>query len=215
MSGVAVKICGLGAADALESAVRGGARRVGFVFYPPSPRNVAIDRAASLAARVPPGVDVVGVFVEPEDSLLDEVLDRAPLSMLQLHGRETPRRVAELRARYGLPTIKAVDVAGKDDLARAETYAGVADRLMFDAKAPPGAALPGGNGVAFDWRLLAGREWRGPWLLSGGLTPDNVAEAVAETGAREVDVSSGVESAPGVKDPARIDAFFAALGAAE
>lgn len=214
MSPVAVKICGLGAADALAGALHGGARRVGFVFYPPSPRNIAIDRAAALAARVPRGVEAVGVFVEPDDALLDEVLGRVPLSALQLHGRETPRRVAQLRARYGLPAIKAVAVAVGDDLAQADAYAAVADRLMFDARPPAGAALPGGNGVAFDWRLLAGRTWPAPWALSGGLTPDNVARAVAETGAREVDVSSGVESAPGVKDPARIAAFFAALAAA-
>lgn len=214
MSPVAVKICGLGSADALAGALEGGARRVGFVFYPPSPRNIAIDRAAALVARVPRGVEAVGVFVEPDDALLDEVLGRAPLSALQLHGRETPRRVAQLRARYGLPVVKAVQVADEDDLAQAGAYAPVADRLMFDARPPAGAALPGGNGVAFDWRLLAGRTWPRPWVLSGGLTPDNVARAVAETGAREVDVSSGVESAPGVKDPARIAAFFAALGGA-
>lgn len=213
MSRAAVKICGLREESALAAAVAGGARRVGMVFYPPSPRHVPVDAAAALAARVPPGVECTGVFVDPGDSLLAVVLERVPLASLQLHGRETPRRVAEIGARFGLPTIKAIPVARAGDLARADDYAGAAQRLMFDAR-PPAAdpdALPGGNGLAFDWRLVAGRTWPLPWLLSGGLTPDNVAEAVAVSGAREVDVSSGVESAPGVKDPARIAAFFAAL----
>ena len=213
MSAVAVKICGVRTAPALAAAVAGGARRVGMVFYPPSPRHLSVAEAAALAARVPPGVDRVGVFVEPDDSLLSEVLARVPLTALQLHGRETPRRVAAIGARFGLPVVKAIAVAREEDLAGAADYAPVAARLMFDAKPPADdtSALPGGNGRAFDWRLMSGRTWPKPWLLSGGLTPGNVAEAVAVSGAREIDVSSGVESAPGVKDPALIDAFFAAL----
>ncbi len=213
MSRVAVKICGVRAKSALAAAVAGGARRIGMVFYPPSPRHVAIAEAAALAAQAPREVERVGVFVEPDDTLLTEVLERVPLSALQLHGCETPRRVAEIRARFDLPVIKAISVARADDLVRANDYVPVAARLMFDAKPPANDAdaLPGGNGLAFDWRLIAGRTWPKPWLLSGGLTPGNVAEAVEISGAREVDVSSGVESAPGVKDPARIAAFFAAL----
>ena len=213
MSRVAVKVCGVRAPAALDAALDAGARRIGMVFYPPSPRHVSIAEAAALAARVPAGVDRVGVFVDPDDSLLGAVLERAPLSALQLHGRESPRRVAAIAARFGLPAIKAIPVAAAEDLALADDYAAVADRLLFDARPPAGdaSALPGGNGAAFDWRLLAGRAWPRPWLLSGGLTPENVAEAVATGGAREVDVSSGVESAPGVKDPALIAAFFAAL----
>ena len=210
---VAVKICGLRAPEALAAAVGGGARGVGFVFYPPSPRHVSVAEAAALAAHAPPGVERVGVFVDPDDALLAEARDRAGLTAAQLHGAETPRRVAGIRERFGLAAIKAIPVARAEDLARAGEYAGAASRLMFDARPPAGAAsaLPGGNGLAFDWKLLAGRAWPLPWVLSGGLAPDNVAEAVEETGARAVDVSSGVESAPGVKDPALIAAFFAAL----
>lgn len=212
MTGAAVKICGISTRAALAAAVDGGAALIGLVFYPPSPRSVAIADAAALAAAVPPRVERVGVFVDPGDSLLAEAAARVALSALQLHGRESPRRVREIRARFGLPAIKAIPVAGEDDLARAGEYAGAADRLLFDARPPAGApdALPGGNGAAFDWRLVAGRSWPGPWLLSGGLTPENVAEAAAASGAPAVDVSSGVESAPGVKDSSRIAAFLAA-----
>ena len=209
----AVKVCGISTRAALAAAVDGGAAFVGLVFYPPSPRSVAVADAAALAAAAPPRVERVGVFVDPDDSLLAEVVARVALSALQLHGRESPRRVRDIRARFGLPAIKAIPVADEDDLARADDYAGAADRLLFDARPPAGApgALPGGNGVAFDWRLMAARRRSGPWLLSGGLTPENVARAVAASGAPAVDVSSGVESAPGVKDPSRIAAFLAAV----
>jgi phosphoribosylanthranilate isomerase len=152
----------------------------------------------------------VALTVDATDADLDAILDQVPIDMLQLHGHEAPDRVAEVRARYGLPVMKAVGVATAGDLADLDAYARVADQILVDAKPVPGAVLPGGNGVAFDWRLIAGRRWPVPWMLAGGLTPENVAEAVRLTGARQVDVSSGVESAPGVKDPARIAAFLRA-----
>lgn len=212
MSGqaAAVKICGLSDPASLEAAVSAGARYVGFVFFPKSPRHVGIAQAAELAAAVPAGVARVGLFVNPDNALLDEVLKSVALDIIQLHGKETPERVAEVKALTGLPVMKAVGVAGPEDLDQLWDYGLVADLLLVDAKAAPDAALPGGNGLAFDWRLLVGRRWLKPWLLAGGLTPDNVAEAIRLTGAMGVDVSSGVESAPGIKDHDRIRAFVAA-----
>lgn len=164
-----------------------------------------------MALSVPVGVAKVALTVNADDAALDALTDAVPLDMLQLHGSETPERVAEVRTRYGLPVMKALGVADADDLDAIPAFEAVADQLLIDAKPPKGADLPGGNGLAFDWHLIAGREWSKPWMLAGGLTPDNVAQAVAMTGARQVDVSSGVESAPGVKDGARIAAFGAAL----
>ena len=210
MSGIRVKICGLRDAAAVDAAVAAGAAYLGFVFFPKSPRNVDVDTAAALAATVPPGVAKVALTVDADDAALDALTAAVPLDMLQLHGSESPERVAEVRARYGLPVMKAVGVATAEDLPRLDTYARVADQILVDAKPPPGADLPGGNGLAFDWRLIAGRRWPVPWMLAGGLTPDNVAEAIRATGARQVDVSSGVESAPGVKDPELIRAFVTA-----
>lgn len=207
---VAAKICGLSTAEALHAAIRGGARFVGFVFYPASRRNVTPELAAALAGLVPEGVTRVGLFVDPTDALLAGVLDRAPLDLLQLHGSEDPRRVAEIRARFGKPVMKAIPIAGPEDPEAATPYLEVADWLLFDAKPPRGdpKALPGGNGLAFDWQLLGGRHWGKPWMLSGGLTAKNVAEAVATTHARAVDVSSGVEIRPGIKDLAKIAEFL-------
>ncbi len=205
---VSVKICGLSDRAGLDAAVAAGARYVGFVFFAKSPRAVTVEQAATLAIEVPPGIAKVALVVDVDDATLDEIVTRVPLDMLQLHGREIPERVAEIRARHGLPVMKAVGVASEADLPMLEAYAAVADQILVDAKAPKGAALPGGNGLAFDWRLIAGRRWPVPWMLAGGLTPDNLAEAVAKTGARQVDVSSGVESAPGVKDETRIRAFL-------
>ncbi len=181
------------------------------MFFPRSPRAVSAEAARPLAWAAPVGVAKVGLFVDATDAEMAAVLDRVPLDMVQLHGRETPERVAEVRARWGLPVMKAVGVASGEDLARARGYEGAADQLLLDAKAPEGARLPGGNGVAFDWGLLAGFGGRLPWMLAGGLTPFNVGEAVRVTGARQVDVSSGVESAPGVKDAALVRAFAGAL----
>ncbi len=212
---VKAKICGLGSAEAVDAAVEAGADLVGFVFYPPSPRAVSAATAATLVARVPQRVARVGLFVDPEDAAIAAVLAEAPLTMLQLHGHETPERVAAVRARFGLPVIKAVAIEGEADLAAAVRAAAVADWLLFDARPPKTAdALPGGNARAFDWRLLAGRRFACPWLLAGGLTPENVAEALRITGAGAVDVSSGVERARGVKDPALIRAFLAAVRSA-
>ncbi|WP_439507505.1 phosphoribosylanthranilate isomerase [Yoonia sp.] len=206
-----VKICGLRDAAMLDAAVQAGAAYVGLVFFEKSPRNVTLAQAAALAAMVPAGVAKVALVVDADDAQLDALLAQVPVDILQLHGAETPARVTEVKARYGLPVMKAVGVAGPDDLAALDAYAQVADQLLVDAKPPKGADLPGGNGLSFDWRLIAGRRWPVPWMLAGGLTPANVAQAVALTGAGQVDVSSGVESAPGVKDAALIAAFCAAL----
>ncbi|EAQ06971.1 MULTISPECIES: phosphoribosylanthranilate isomerase [Yoonia] len=206
-----VKICGLRDAAMLDAAVQAGAAYVGLVFFEKSPRNVTLAQAAALAAMVPAGVAKVALVVNADDAELDALLAQVPVDILQLHGSESLARVTALKARYGLPVMKAVGVAGPDDLAALDAYAQVADLLLVDAKPPKGADLPGGNGLSFDWRLIAGRRWPVPWMLAGGLTPANVAQAVALTGAGQVDVSSGVESAPGVKDAALIAAFCAAL----
>jgi phosphoribosylanthranilate isomerase len=207
---IRVKICGLSERRHVEAAVAAGARYVGFVFFPKSPRNLAPAQAAVLAASVPPGVAKVGLTVDADDAALDALLAQVPLDMLQLHGHESPARVADVRARFGLPVMKAVGVAGEADLSALDDHARVADQILVDAKPAPGADLPGGNGLSFDWRLIAGRRWDRPWMLAGGLTAGNVAEAARLTGARQVDVSSGVETAPGVKDELRIAEFVAA-----
>jgi phosphoribosylanthranilate isomerase len=211
--GVAVKICGLRTPEGIVAAVEGGARFVGFVFYGRSPRCISPAELRGLARRVPEGVAKVGVFVDPGDAELEAV--RAGLDMIQLHGAETPERVAMIRARFARPVIKAIKLATEADLEPVAAFAEVADWLMFDAKAPAALddALPGGNARAFDWQLLARKDAGGPaagrpWLLSGGLTPANVAEAIAITGAEAVDVSSGVETRPGVKSVECIRAFL-------
>lgn len=209
---IRVKICGLRDAATMDAATVAGASYLGFVFFPKSPRNVSIAEAATLAAAVPPGIAKTALVVDADDATLDAILAEVPLDVLQLHGTETPERVVALRARYGLPVMKAVGVADATDLAALETYGKVADQLLVDAKPPKEANLPGGNGLSFDWQLIAGRRWPVPWMLAGGLTPDNVAEAIRLTGAAQVDVSSGVESAPGVKDADLIAAFCAAAG---
>lgn len=208
-----VKICGLREADHIDAAAQAGARYVGFVFFPKSPRHVEISHATRLAVDVPPGIAKVALVVNATDAELDAITDAVPLDMLQLHGSETPARVAVIRARYGLPVMKAVGVADAGDLPVLETYAGVADQLLVDAKPPLDADLPGGNGLAFDWRLIANRRWPVPWMLAGGLTPENVAQAIQLTGASQVDVSSGVETAPGIKDVGLIRSFVTAARA--
>ncbi|WP_108860966.1 phosphoribosylanthranilate isomerase [Ruegeria sp. Alg231-54] len=211
MTNVAVKICGLTAPDHVRAAADAGARYVGFVFFQKSPRHLGIDEAASLAQLVPAGVAKVALTVNATDAELDRVVASVPLDMLQLHGKETPQRVSEVRDRFGLPVMKAIGIAEAEDLSAIDLYSEVADQLLIDAKPPRTSELPGGNGLAFDWRLLAGRKyWRKPWMLAGGLTPDNVAEAIRMTGAKQVDVSSGVESAPGVKDTLKISEFVSA-----
>lgn len=212
---IQVKICGINNRPALAAAVDSGAAFIGLVFYPPSPRFVEIEQAASLAVGVPEGITKVGLLVDADDTLIAGILRRVPLDLLQLHGSETPGRVAEIRSRFALPVMKAVKIAGAEDVAAAETYEAAADRLLFDARPPKGmtGALPGGNAIAFDWHLLAGRRWSVPWMLSGGLNAGNVAEAVRTAGAPAVDVSSGVENRPGVKSPDKIRAFLKAARA--
>lgn len=203
---VEAKICGLSTAETVEAAVHHGARFVGFVTFPQSPRHISTETMRALGALVPKTVTRVGLFVDPDDALLDEKLATGALDMLQLHGRETPERVAAIRQRTVTPVMKAIKVGAASDIEQGiAAYAGVADRLMFDAAE---GTLPGGNARAFDWSLLSGRTVPVPWLLAGGLTPGNVAEAVRITGASIVDVSSGVEESRGVKSIALIRAFL-------
>lgn len=202
------KICGLSTVDTLHAALRGGASHVGFVVFPPSPRHVDRDALARLAAQVPANVGRVGVFVDPDDALLESVVDQ--LDALQLH-RVAPARAAAIRARFGPEAWAAVAVRTRADLAAAASFVGAADRILYDARTPDSAALPGGMGVRFDWALLDGFRHPLPWLLSGGLDAANVAVAAARTGATLVDVSSGVESAPGVKDVDKVSAFLQAV----
>lgn len=209
-----VKICGLKTPEAVEAATEAGAHYLGFVFFEKSPRHVELSVARNLALEVPVGVAKVALVVNASDADLDRITGEVPLDMLQLHGAENPERVAEIRARYGLPVMKAVGVAAPEDVGALDAYGMVADQILVDAKAPKGAVLPGGNGLAFDWRLIAKRGWNAPWMLAGGLTPENVVQAVQMTGAKQVDVSSGVESAPGVKDAGLIRAFIEAIRAA-
>jgi phosphoribosylanthranilate isomerase len=210
---VQAKICGLNTAETMAAALDGGADWVGLMFFPPSPRYVNLALAKALSAQAAGRAQRVGVFVAPDNALLQETLATVPLDVIQLHGKEPPARVAAVKALTGLPVWKAVSISEQADVEHAAAYFETADRLLFDAKPPKGSVLPGGNAVSFDWRLLTGTEWPLPWLLSGGLHPGNLAEAVRLTGATAVDVSSGVESAPGTKDPARIRAFLDAAAA--
>ncbi len=206
---VAVKICGLSSEAAVAAAIEGGAAYLGFVFYPPSPRAVSPARAAALCAAVPSGVQRVGLFVDADDAAIRAVLDAAPIDILQFHGHETADRIADAKVRFHRPVMKAIAVAAPEDVLMASRYEDDADILLFDAKPPRRVdALPGGNGLAFDWQLIAGRRWRRPWMLSGGLTAALLPEAVRISGASAVDVSSGVERRPGDKDPDRIREFL-------
>jgi phosphoribosylanthranilate isomerase len=207
-----VKICGLSTPETVHAAVDAGASHVGFMFYERSPRNVTIAQAARLRKLLPATVKAVAVLVDADDTLLDEVVQAVRPDLLQLHGSETPERVADIKRRTGLAVMKVISVADAADVAAADIYEKVADLLLFDAKPPKSMAnaLPGGNALSFDWSLIADAEPRLPWMLSGGLTPDNVAEAISQTGARMVDVSSGVEDAPGKKNEALIRAFVKA-----
>lgn len=214
MQDIRIKICGLTRVCDVEAVAEAGVNYFGLVFFAKSPRNVSIAQARDLALAAPVGVAKVGLMVNPTDDDLRMILDEVPLDMIQLHGSESPERVAEVRAGYGLPVMKAVGVADEADLARVASYQPMADQLLIDAKPPKGGDLPGGNGLSFDWRLVAGRRFGKPWMLAGGLTPENVATAIAMTGARQVDLSSGVESAPGVKDAGLIRAFVQAARSA-
>jgi phosphoribosylanthranilate isomerase len=208
------KICGLSTPDAVEAALVGGAAFVGFVFFPKSPRNVAPGAAAALAEPARGRARIVSVTVDPTDAELDAIVAALKPDFVQLHGRETPERVAAVKAQTGAGVIKALPVSAPEDLAAAEAFEDVADYLMFDARPPAGSALPGGVGARFDWDMLAGRTFSKPWFLAGGLAPDNISEAIRRSGALLVDVSSGVETAPGLKDPRLISAFLAAVRSA-
>ncbi|MFZ1991594.1 MAG: phosphoribosylanthranilate isomerase [Alphaproteobacteria bacterium] len=205
---VSVKICGLKTREAIDASAKGGADFIGFVFHSASPRNLTLDAAARLRRDVPPGVKLVALTVDAGDMLVGDINRTVSPDVFQLHGGETPKRAAEIHALTGKAIIKAIPVARPEDIAAALAFEGVADWLMFDAKAPAGAASPGGAGVAFDWRILSGRSFRRPWFLASGLNPENLKEAVLASGARLVDVSSGVERARGEKDPALIAAFL-------
>lgn len=211
---IAIKFCGLSRPEDIDAAAAADARYVGFVFYPKSPRAVSMAEARALAQVTPVGLAKVGLVVDPDDAFLDQLMAQVPLDILQLHGHEMPARVLEIRKRTRLPVMKAIGIADQADLAQIADHAAVADQLLIDAKPPKTADLPGGNGLSFDWRLLAGRRWPVPWMLAGGLSPENVRLAVQMTGAKQVDVSSGVERAAGVKDPAMMAAFAQAANPA-
>jgi len=212
MPGTTIKICGLKTPEALDAAIKARADFAGFNFFPPSPRYVALNEATQLTARAQGRIGRVAVVVDADDQTIAEIIAAARLDALQLHGKETPERAAQIKARFGLPVWKALSVASQEDVARADAYAGAADLVLFDAKTPKNT-LPGGMGLSFDWKLVA--NWKGPlaWGLAGGLTPENVAEAIRLTGTPLVDTSSGVESEPGVKDAGRIANFCAAARA--
>lgn len=215
MTDIDVKICGLGSAETIEAAAEAGASHIGFVFYDPSPRNVAPRDAMKLAKAVSPGLKRVGVFVDPDDSLLERAVLAAKLDIVQFHGEERPERLRTIKSRHNVDVWKAIPVATASDLEAAKRYEDIADLILFDARQPKASRLPGGMGIAFDWKLLQKYKHRTSWGLSGGLRADNVAQAQAITGAGLVDVSSGVESEPGVKDPAKIVAFVRAARMAE
>jgi phosphoribosylanthranilate isomerase len=204
---VAVKICGLTTPQAVSAAIWGGARYLGFNFYQPSPRHVTPAEAKRLIEGVPDDVTIVALTVDADDRKLSEIVETLKPALLQLHGGETPLRVSQVRARYHRPVMKAVAIASRADLANAKRYEEAADLILFDAK-PPKGGLPGGNGLVFDWKLIAGQKWKKPWMLSGGLSAANVAEAVRITKAGIVDVSSSIEDKPGIKSPEKIANFL-------
>ena len=204
----AVKICGLSTPETLQAAIEAGVRYVGFVFVEKSPRHVSFDTAWNLARAVPTGVRSVGLFVDPDDETLERILTGVQLDMVQLHGNETPGRVAEIKSKYAMPVMKAIRVADESDLENVEGFEAAADWLLFDAKID---GLQGGTGHSFDWNLLKDRTFSKPWMLGGGLNADNVGEALSILAPDAVDVSSGVESAPGIKDPQKIVSFINAV----
>ncbi len=204
---IRVKICGVTRKQDVRAAVNAGASYIGLNFFPKSPRFVTAMQARELALEAPAGVVKAGLFVDPNNEFLDEILALVPLDMIQLHGQESPDRVRAVKARYGLPIMKVIGVSEKSDLAKLAEFA-AADQFLLDAKPPKDSGLPGGNGVAFDWRILQDFNPEHPWMLAGGLTPQNVAEAIEKTRALQVDVASGVESAPGIKDKDLMESFI-------
>lgn len=213
MALVKVKICGLNEPKSVRAAIEAGAGFIGFVFYPPSPRYISVELAADLARLIPSNVKIVGLFVDADDETIKRHLASVPLDYLQLHGSESPSRMAEIAAFSNLPLIKAFRIRGEEDFACIDDYNDVADMFLFDAKPPKSVTrLPGGTGHSFDWSLLEGKKFAKPWMLSGGLNPENIAEAVKETGAKLVDTSSGVEDRPGLKNLKLIEDFIANAG---
>lgn len=208
---IRVKICGLTTEQSVLDVANAGAHYAGLVFFEKSSRNLSLPLARDLALAAPVGLAKVALTVNADDPALDAIVNTVPLDMIQLHGSETPARVRQIKARYGLPVMKAIGISDATDLDRLDQYYQDADQILIDAKPPKNGPLPGGNGLSFDWRLITGRRWPVPWMLAGGLTPDNAAQAVQMTGARQLDLSSGVESAPGVKDAGKIRAFMAAI----
>ena len=204
-----VKICGLTSPEAIKGAAQAGATYGGLVFYEKSPRHLSLAKAREVALAAPPGFAKVALVVNPQDAFLEEMLSQVPIDILQLHGAEQPQRVQQIKQSTGLPIMKALGIATAQDLREIDRYAEICNQLLIDAKPAPGAKLPGGNGLAFDWQLLENHTWKIPWMLAGGLTPDNVAQAVRITQARQIDVSSGVESAPGTKDMEKMRNFVA------
>ncbi len=209
-----IKICGLKTSEAVDRALARGATHIGFIFFPKSPRHVDPEIAAELAEPVRGRVKIVAVTVDASNEELDDIVHLLKPDVLQMHGHETPERILQVKALYGIPVMKAFSVREASDLERIDPYVGVADRFLFDAKAPAGSELPGGNGVSFDWNIMASLDASVDYMLSGGLNNDNVGLALASTRARGIDVSSGVESAPGIKDIVMIDAFFDAIAEA-
>ena len=204
-----VKICGLNSPEAIKGAAQAGATYGGLVFYEKSPRHLSLAKAREVALAAPPGFAKVALVVNPQDAFLEEMLSQVPIDILQLHGAEQPQRVQQIKQSTGLPIMKALGIATAQDLHEIDRYAEICDQLLIDAKPAPGAKLPGGNGLAFDWQLLENHTWKIPWMLAGGLTPENVAQAIRVTQARQIDVSSGVESAPGIKDMDKMRNFVA------
>ena len=205
-----VKICGLTTLDTLSGAINAGAAYVGFVFYEKSPRHLSIEKASQMAKAVPEGICKTALVVDPTDNDLDLLLDKIPVDMIQLHGHESAERVSEVKDKFGLPVMKAVGISDESDLINLNEYSRISDQILVDAKPSKNSILPGGNGLSFDWRLLAGRRWATPWMLAGGLNPDNLIEAAKLTGATQFDVSSGVETSSGVKDIKLISDFIQA-----
>ncbi len=207
------KICGLSTIETVQAAIDAGASYIGFVFFPPSPRNITVETAKLLASSAGNNVLKVGVFVNPDDALLDDVIKNVAIDIIQLHGNETIERVKFIKEKFLKPVMKAISVASVEDIKRAKMYDTKTDMLLFDAKAPVEmeGALPGGNGLAFDWNLIAGHQWAVPWMLSGGLDITNVSDAIKISGAKIVDVSSGLETSPGNKDISKINAFMKAV----
>ena len=203
-----VKICGLTTLDTLNGAINAGAAYVGFVFFEKSPRHLTIEKASQMAKIVPEGIWKTALVVNPSDLELDTLLDKVPIDMIQLHGHESVDRVSEVKDRFGLPVMKAVGISDSSDLIYLDEYSRIADQILVDAKPSRNSVLPGGNGLSFDWRLLAGRRWATPWMLAGGLNPNNLLKAAELTGAKQFDVSSGVEASSGVKDIKLISDFI-------